>query len=423
MKRRDRLHIIAIVVLLLVYVLAEYMAPAPIDWSPTFDPDDTRPYGTTIVADLLTDAFPEAPVTIDNGLLHRLIRDEVSFPHPFNLIIVNGMLASDFEIDRFDSDLLMEFVSEGGSVLLAGNRFAGPLADTLRIEVGRRFDYEDTVIDTDSSDTTEPSGAEPEERTSVVEFSNPAFDGLQFTVERNLASAYFYSVDTVRTTILSSLKSETSQGLPNFIRIDHGDGAFYVSAMPYTFTNYAMTDSAAAALTFATLSHLPVQRTVWNTSYTPGGGHNSRTYLRYVLSNSALRWAWYITLFGGVVFILFRSRRRQRVIPVVEPNTNATLGFVDAIGRLYYQRGNHADLAQKKITHFHEYLRTRLGINPGSFDDAVVERVAARSGVSTDRVRRVVATMNAATRSSKLTGKELLKLSREIDDFYRLSRR
>jgi hypothetical protein len=128
-------------------------------------------------------------------------------------------------------------------------------------------------------------------------------------------------------------------------------------------------------------------------------------------------------LAGGALFILFRARRRQRIIPVVRPHANATLEFVDTVGRLYYQRGNHDDLARKKIAHFQEYLRNHLKIDGRTLDEPTASRITSRSGVSSELVEQVVSAIDRANQTRQMSADDLLRLSKPIDEFYKLARR
>jgi hypothetical protein len=39
----------------------------------------------------------------------------------------------------------------------------------------------------------------------------------------------------------------------------------------------------------------------------------------------SLRWAWYLTLLGVIIYAIFHAKRRQNVIPIIEPKQNNSL--------------------------------------------------------------------------------------------------
>ena len=71
--------------------------------------------------------------------------------------------------------------------------------------------------------------------------------------------------------------------------------------------------------------------------------------LRFILSQPALKWAWYLLLAGVLIFIIFNLRRTQRPIPILPKNLNTSVEFVKTIGNLYYQEGDIRNLIDKKI--------------------------------------------------------------------------
>ena len=84
--------------------------------------------------------------------------------------------------------------------------------------------------------------------------------------------------------------------------------------------------------------------------------------LRFLFTTPSLTWAYYLTLAGLGLFMIFESKRRQRVIPVIEPVKNKSLEFVETVGQLYYQQADHASIAEKKIQYWLAYVRQRFNI-------------------------------------------------------------
>ena len=54
--------------------------------------------------------------------------------------------------------------------------------------------------------------------------------------------------------------------------------------------------------------------------------------------------------------MIFNAKRRQRVVPIINPLPNTTLDFTKTIGNLYYQEGNHQNIVDKKIIYFLEKI-------------------------------------------------------------------
>src|SRR5690606_7585413 len=133
--------------------------------------------------------------------------------------------------------------------------------------------------------------------------------------------------------------------------------------------------------------------------------------LRFVLSEPALRWAYYLGMGILLSFILFNLRRRQRPIPVVEPPANTSLQFAETVARLYWGQQDHLNLAHKRIAYFLEELRERYQMPAGRQDEAWLQRLARKSGHSTEEVQGLFAYIDRVQQQSALSAQDLLKLN------------
>src|SRR6185437_7787947 len=96
----------------------------------------------------------------------------------------------------------------------------------------------------------------------------------------------------------------------------------------------------------------------WDQYYSVGREDDGST-MRVFLRNTRLRWAFYIAFFGLILFVLYEMKRRQRIIPVIEPLENSTISFVNVVGQVYYEQHDNVNIGNKKIQYFLEHLRTQ----------------------------------------------------------------
>ena len=117
--------------------------------------------------------------------------------------------------------------------------------------------------------------------------------------------------------------------------------------------------------------------------------------------------------------MLLNVKRRQRIIPEIPPKSNETLDWVKTIGRLYYEKGDHRNLAIKMGQHFSEHVRSRYltQLEPG--EESSVFRLASRAGVGEDLVRRIAATLRYVQDAPSLTEEELDEWYGLLDNFYK----
>lgn len=415
--RSDKIALALAAAAFALVVGLEVTAPEPVDWSPSYERDDARPFAGKILYDLLPQLFPGArrsATTRPPYLVLRAMQADGTAAGSDSTTYL--FLAQEVAPDPAEARRFLRFVRAGGTVFAAAEAFTGPLADSLRLQTDRR----------------PPTGPGRERDSTTLRFTSPSLRDAGARFRPGLADTYFTAFDTARATMLGrSATGEADSSRATFLRVDAGEGAFYLSSTPRAFSNYALLkggtgSGGSARYAYAALSHVPpeaAERLLWDGHYKPARAGAS-TPLRVVLSRPALRSAYVLLLVAALVFAVFEGRRRQRPVPVVEPPENETADFVRTVGRLYFERGDHANLAQKKIAHFRTYARERLRLRLDAFDDdPAAARVAERSGVPAEEVRALFETLADAEERERLSEDRLQTISRRLADFYRQSKR
>ena len=145
--------------------------------------------------------------------------------------------------------------------------------------------------------------------------------------------------------------------------------------------------------------------------------------LRVLFNNPALATAYYTLILSIIIFMLIGIKRKQRIIPVIEPLKNTTLQFVDVVGTLYYQTGNHKNIADKKIQFFLEFIRSAFQIKTTLYDETFIERITNLSGIEQNKIHDLFYYFADTAVKQSITQQELLKLNRMIEEFYKLNKR
>jgi hypothetical protein len=144
-----------------------------------------------------------------------------------------------------------------------------------------------------------------------------------------------------------------------------------------------------------------------------------RTPLKYILSREPLKWAYYISIFSIIVYIIFQGKRKQRVIPVITPLKNTTLEFVKIVGKLYFQQKDHKNIAQKKINFFLDYLRSRYMVKTDELNPETVEKISLKSGIDKTEVKNIFNYINYIDICKRIKEEELQKINFLIETFYK----
>lgn len=383
-KNKQAVYIVLLIAATVLLVLFEILKPRPIDWSRSFSKYHKKPFGGFLVYACLPDLFPGRRITPVHDPVYNAAGPE-SLQNT-NYLFINEA----FRLNDLDARRLLELVGRGNQAFIAAEHFAGLVADTLNLEVGL------DLVDSDS-----------------VFFVNPALQPKQhYIFEKQMALAYFTRFDTSRTAVLSM---DTEQRV-NYIRVPFGAGTFYLSTLPLVFTNYTIAQGRNADYLFQALSFLPVCDVLWD-EYYKVGRLAATTPLRFVLRHPSLKWAYITALASVLLFIVFAGRRRQRVIPIQQPPRNTSLEFVETVGRLYYEHGDHKNLAEKRITYFLEDLRSRFHVQAARTEDELREIVAKKSGMPRKEVEALFAEINEVQARSRIDGRALLRLNTAIENF------
>lgn len=198
------------------------------------------------------------------------------------------------------------------------------------------------------------------------------------TVDYFLGEKNFESPDLEQVSIFKQIESSKTKSIGS-VNVDsksfinyfsyqpkEAKGNYYIHADPIVFTNYSLLNEANYFYIKDVLQPLKGKKILW---YNPSKSYDeiNQSPLRYILSQPALRIAWYILLIALGLYLLFKSKRTQRIIPIVEPPKNLTVEFADTIASLYYEQGEPKDIVKKKIDHFYYSLRKQWPIEQLDF--------------------------------------------------------
>ncbi len=373
------------------YVLFEYYRPKPLDRTPTYQNDDKIPFGTQALYELLPGIMQQPTISVVRLPVYNFLT-EGKRPGRSNFVFV----CQEFKADDNDMKQLFGYVRRGNNVLIS----AYDLPDTLGALLGF------------SARVKDPTKADSTLRQNFVNGQLRRLGGYNFFHDdgRNFLTI----TKAQNTTVLG----RNARNEPVFIKVRYGRGQFLVHNLPLAFTNYYVLDPKTSDYASKALAYLPALPTYWDEYQKQGRfDKEQQSIFRYVWSQPALNWAYYIIVFGLIFYAVFAGKRTQRVIPVVETPRNTSVDFVKTVGRLYFQRGDHDNLARKKIQYFLAYLREQYGLNTNNLDREFAQTLARKSGVAPDEADELVRLLRSAQKSISLSEYDLLNLNQVIEHF------
>ena len=280
----------------------------------------------------------------------------------------------------------------------------GYLADSLGISLNTSYGITESPVELELS-----HGRKEQTRT--------------FEYDKGYLRTYFSEVVNSKASALGNVRFEEMTGLdstriveaPNFIRLPYGSGTFLLHTTPYAFGNYYMLDGNAAYIE-AVMSYLPDQSLYWD-NYLKSGLIVIDSPLRFVLAQDPLRWAYYTGILGLLLFVLTRARRKQRIIPVMEPLKNSSVAFAQTVGDLYYQNRDYSDLIDKRQGFFRESLNERYRLNWSDDPTELRRKIALKSGIDEKQVGVLLKYMETLNKKSSHTQEDLMELHRLLQPF------
>lgn len=217
----------------------------------------------------------------------------------------------------------------------------------------------------------------------------------------------------------------------NMVMVPYGDGYFILHSQPQLFTNFFTVKKDGKSHAEQAFSYLNEGAVYWdkysrigeylahnrNNRYA-GNQLSTQSPLQYILNQPSLAWAWYILLFLGLIFLIFRAKRRQRPIPVKVPVENTSLQFLKTIAWLSFQKSSHQHIAIEAIKIFRTHVKERYHLAWNEEDPRFVEQLSRRSGIAEDKVAYIIKKAKVIPTYTGLVGTELIHFHQSLEHFY-----
>ncbi|HEY0055488.1 MAG TPA: DUF4350 domain-containing protein [Pedobacter sp.] len=382
-------------VILCFYLVAQYNKPKPVSWKPTFSKKDKIPYGTFILFNRLNDLFPNSVVRADRESPYLTLTEGNHAPGNYLLI------SQKIKLDQYDFRELEKYMRKGNNVLIAGFDLSSYLTDSLHLTINSELKTKENFK-------------------TPIQFVNSSLKSTRpYLFEKGIGDQYFSSFDSAKAVILGT----NNLNHANFIKYQYGKGSLYLVASPMFFTNYGILQKDGAEYVSKVLSHLPVkEEIIWDEFLTLGPIDTEKSPLRVILSISSLKWAYMISICTLILFVLYEMKRRQRIIPIIEPLKNTSAEFIKVVGQLYYQKRNNLNIAQKKVSYLLEDIRSRYAIKTSALDEEFEKLLTTKSAVKNELVRNLVSQILQISNSKSISDHELIALNKNIEQFHQQSR-
>lgn len=214
-----------------------------------------------------------------------------------------------------------------------------------------------------------------------------------------------YNIEINSTDLSESFDSEVLGKVNDnnvFIRYKIGKGNLYIHNIPHVFTNHYLINNSVAYPS-AVLSYIKQDEiTFISNGLNPYTGYefpedneqkneDNPSLLSFILSNKYLKSAWYLFVISFLIFILFRAKRVQRIIPKQTQNKNKTVEFIQTISSIYYNEKNNLVMVKKLNHQFLDKVEKLYNIKTENLDQDFMLKLASVTGVNAKIIEQVVA--------------------------------
>jgi len=373
-------------VLLLIYLVAQFNRPNPVNWTTTLSYTDKIPYGTYVFYNRLKDIFPGGRVKYISKSPYDVFNSNL----PGGNYIV---IAQNATFSKIDFKEMVKYISAGNSVFISAFSFDGYISDSLKLETGVEYDKKNPTLNFLSTQLKKPA---------------------DYKFDNNISAQYFSKFDTARATSIS----QNQYGKSNYLRFKFGKGNLFLFANPQILTNYSLLKPGGDEYPAKVLSYLPVTENIYWDLYQNHDASADQSPMRVFFSNPGLQWAYYLSLASLLLFVVYEVKRRQRIIPVMEPLKNSTVEFVSVVGKVYYEQRDNSNIAAKKIVYFGEHLRNVFGLKTGNYNNDFLISFINKTGIEESLAKDLVSQINFLMHQSHISDHELIVLNQLIEKFY-----
>ena len=366
------------------------------DLRETYSRKDKIPFGTNIAFRQLESLYPLNNIRSVRQPFAQTWK-QVSDTSSLYICIANQLLLS-----QEDVDAMLEFVREGNDLFISAMAVDEVLQERIQCKINDTTSLFLSLADLRTTSTR--LRVEPD--TSMEYFYFPF-------------RSYFSRIDSTTTRVLGY----NDRGEPNAIVYFHGKGKLFLHCDPRAFSNYFLLKKENYKYVQQSLAFtqtLP-QRLYWDDYYYKAKSRSPENFSTFseIMKHPPLKYAFWIAMVLLGLFLLFGGKRLQRIIEERKPNVNTTVAFTETIGRLYLQKKDNRNIADKMITYFNEFIRNKYFLNTSVINEDFITNLGRKSGVPREQVASLYKNIAEAQASGFVDDYRLLALNQQIQHFHK----
>jgi len=385
MNKTFKIYALIFIIIMVILALLEVNKKEVVDWRKNFDVNEKSPFGLFVFNREAKDLFKNNLKKID-VTAYDYYNENKKKPH--NIVVIES------EIDIESWNRILDEVSNGSDAMVIMEKMPKEISDSIGF-----YDSQISFEDINALKLTDKK------------YQNDFIKLDKFPSGRGFS----YIKPGVQ--VLGKTVEKKNDDQANFIKAKFGKGNIYVHCEPLFLTNYYLLKSGNTKYAQDVFSYLDDRETLW---FVEANTKESRFFMRFILGNPALKYAWWLLLAGLILFIFFNAKRKQRIVPIIEPLKNTSVDFVKSIGNLYLQEGDFHDMMAKKAQYFLNKVRLDLLIDTQNLDEEFAKKLQLKTGKNIEMINEAIVLIKKAQDPYASVMKEdLARMNKLLDDILR----
>ncbi len=385
MNKTFKLYAVIFIVVMVILALFEVNKTEVTNWTRNFSIKEKTPFGLYV--------FNQEAETLFKGNLIKTQESPYDYynnhkKNPHNILVIES------QIDQTSWKKILTEVSKGSDAMIIISRFPRKLSDSI----GIYFQYYG------------------DNKKAVLKFTDPQLpnDFMEMDKFPSETSINYLKADSE--ILGKTIKNEKNENV-SFIKTKFGKGNIFFHTEPLFVTNYYLLKPGNFKYAENVFSFLDAKETVW---FVDSVQTVSTSPLRFILEHKALKYAWWMFLGGMFLFIIFNAKRKQRIVPIIEPLKNTSVEFVKSIGNLYLQEGDFHDMMSKKAQYFLYKVRLDFLIDTSNLDEEFAKKLQLKTAQSSEKINEIIILIKKAQDPyANVMREDLVRMNLLIDEITR----
>ncbi|WP_346983987.1 DUF4350 domain-containing protein [Chryseobacterium sp. POE27] len=381
MNKTFKIYAVIFIVVMIILALFEVNKTESTDWRKNFDINQKSPFGLFV--------FNREINTLFKNKVKKI--EQTPYDYYQSEKKIHNILVIEQEIDKQSWNKILDEVSKGSDAMLIASEMPKDISDSIGF-YDSQISFEDE---------------------NVLKLTDKTYQNDFIHLDK-FPSGRGFTYIKKGVEVLGKTVEKNNSDQANFIKITFGKGNIYVHCEPLFVTNYYLLKRGNVKYAQDVFSYLKDQETVW---FVESDAKVSQFFLRFILSHPALKYAWWILLGGLVLFIFFNAKRKQRIVPIIEPLKNTSVDFVKSIGNLYLQEGDFHDMMAKKAQYFLNKVRMDLLIDTQNLDEEFAKKLHLKTGKPVEMIAEALGLIKKAQDPyAQVMKEDLAKMNKLLDE-------